>query len=104
MRAAAILLVLNLAAVALAKEDPEARRLTDQGLAAFRLGQFPEAVSRFQEAYRIERRSELLFNIAQAYRLGRDCPHALQFYRAYLDARPTAFNRVRVEERIEEMQ
>jgi tetratricopeptide (TPR) repeat protein len=100
-----IVLVLFAASPASAKERSRtALKLTAQAIAHFRDGQYTEAIARFEEAYARDKRPDLLFNIAQSYRKVGECAEALDYYRRYLEAEPTAYNRSRVEERIHEME
>lgn len=81
----------------------EARRRYQRGIAQYNLGAFDAAIAEFKAAYERSSEPELLFNIAQAYRLLEDYKQALFFYDAYLRLRPTATNRPDVEKRIVEM-
>lgn len=81
--------------------DLEARRLYEAGEVAFRSGRYEDALERFRDAYELSERPELLYNIAStAERLRRD-EEALDGYRRYLDALPTAHNRDEVAARIQ---
>jgi len=66
----------------------EARAHFKQGKAYQEAGAFLRAVDEFKAAYELDRKPEMLFNIAQAYRLAGDKPHAIEFFRSYLDAEP----------------
>lgn len=87
-----------------AAPDPEvervARELFEQGRDAYANGQFPEARELFQHSYDLSGRPGLLYNIAQASERMRDDEHALELYRAYLEAVPDASERDFVEARI----
>jgi hypothetical protein len=84
--------------------DPEverlARELFEQGRDAYANGQFAEARDLFQHSYDLSGRPGLLYNIAQASERMRDDQHALDVYRAYLEAVPDAPERDFVEARI----
>jgi|JI10StandDraft_1071094.scaffolds.fasta_scaffold399050_2 tetratricopeptide (TPR) repeat protein len=84
--------------------DPEverlARELFEQGRDAYANGQFAEARDLFQHSYDLSGRPGLLYNIAQASERMRDDQHALDVYRAYLEAVPDASERDFVEARI----
>lgn len=71
-----------------------------RGITRYNLGEFDAAVVEFKAAYELSQEPDLLFNIAQAYRLGDDYKQALFFYDAYLRLRPDAANRTDVEARI----
>jgi tetratricopeptide (TPR) repeat protein len=87
VRALAILCVL--AATARAQPDLEAAKgHYKQGKAYQEAGAFMRAVDEFKAAYAIDPRPEMLFNIAQVYRLAGDKPHALDYFKQYLAAQP----------------
>lgn len=81
----------------------EARLHYERGIAQYNLGAFDAAITEFKAAYERSSEPDLLFNIAQAYRLKEDYKQALFFYDAYLRLRPAAANRPDVEKRIAEM-
>src|SRR5215471_6877228 len=89
--------------VALLQQPDEAKQLTEQGLAHYNVGEYDKAVDEFKRAYLLSKTPALLFNIAQAQRLKGDCKEALQSYKAYLRADPSA-NRAKIEARIAEME
>jgi tetratricopeptide (TPR) repeat protein len=76
----------------------------DRGMAHYAVGEFAAAVEEFKSAYALTAAPGLLFNAAQASRLGKDYEQALNFYRSYLRSAPTASNRDDVERRILEME
>jgi hypothetical protein len=85
------------------RDDPvaqDARRHYEEGTKAFNLGEYPRAVTEFKAAYNAKPDPLLLYNIAQAYRLGADPSQALFFYRSFLRNMPAAPNRKEVEGRI----
>src|SRR4051812_37563468 len=65
---------------------PTARELSNQGLRQYQLGDYGAAIESFLGAFALSDNAGLLFNVAQAYRLQRDCRHAGEYYRRYLDA------------------
>jgi tetratricopeptide (TPR) repeat protein len=77
-----------------------ARELFLQGRDAYTEGRFEEARELFQRSYDLSGRPGLLYNIAQAAERTRDDEHALQLYRAFLEAVPDAPERDFVEARI----
>jgi tetratricopeptide (TPR) repeat protein len=79
------------------------RKLYDEGKVHYQLREYDQAILAFKESYRQSRRPQLLFNIAQAYRLAGDCASAARFYRTFLDAAPVA-DPAPVEARIHQMQ
>ena len=65
--------------------DAEARALFQAGVSAFEAGRFEDALDRFEAAYEMSPRPELLYNLGTAAdRLRRD-ETALSYFRAYLD-------------------
>src|SRR5215471_2792496 len=64
---------------------PTARDLSDRGLAQYQRGELDGAIESFMEAFALSNNPGLLFNVAQAFRLKRDCARAKEYYRRYLD-------------------
>src|SRR5262245_13292871 len=116
IKATAFVGVLLLASSALAQPTPpagetagedkkaEAKRLYEEGLKHYNLGEYDSAIAKFKSAYAISSAVGLLFNIAQSYRLKKDWEQASTFYLTYLRLKPDAPNRSDVEQRIAEMQ
>jgi tetratricopeptide (TPR) repeat protein len=103
--AAALLVLLSSPAGAADEADVKrARELNRAGQKHYNLGEFKEAIEYFKKAYKLVERPELLFNIAQAYRISKNFGKALFFYRAFLRKRPDARVRPEVERRIAEME
>jgi tetratricopeptide (TPR) repeat protein len=100
----ALFVVASLARIATAADEKDAKRYYEEGTKAYDLGQYIEAAKDYEAAYRIINAPELLFNIAQAYRLGDDHRQALRSYRAYLRRVPDSANRTEVEAKIVELQ
>lgn len=92
---------LVLATTTAAAQTPDA--LEASGSKHYELAEYPAAIADFKEAFRISDRPELLFNIAQAYRLAGDCVQARTFYKTYLRRVPDAANAAKVQERITEL-
>jgi len=65
-----------------------AKELNNRGTAAYELGNYPEAIDRFTEAYKEYPDARILFNLAQAYRKKHDYSRALELYRNYLRSLP----------------
>jgi hypothetical protein len=107
---AAALIAILLAALAppaLAQqtEPDQAREHYKKGLAAYNLGQYPEAAAEFEAAYRLFLDPALLFNIAQAHRMNGDLEKALNGYRAFLRTAPPATqNRAQAEKWRQELE
>jgi len=94
-------LALTLAAApAAAQPREDARRSYQEGMAAFDARAFDTALARFQHAYVLTQRPELLVNVAATLqRLGRRAD-AAQTYRRYLALAPAAPDRAAIEGRI----
>ena len=75
-------------ALAQSSEQDQAREHYKKGLAAYNLGQYSEAASEFEAAYRLFLDPALLFNIAQAHRMNGELEKALNGYRSYLRTAP----------------
>jgi hypothetical protein len=97
-----VMVVLCLARVGLAAEDP--KKLFEAATAEFNLGHYEKAATMYEEIYKITLEPVLLYNIAQAHRLGGDFDKAVFFYRGYLRAQPQAKNHSEVQKRIAELE
>src|SRR5262245_5551211 len=97
-----LLLLAGTAAAQSAQEQAQAKYL--EGKSHYDLAEWELAIDSFKEAYRLDPDPLFLFNVAQAYRMKHDCDQALTFYKTYLRESPDAYNREKVEKRIEEMQ
>jgi tetratricopeptide (TPR) repeat protein len=64
-----------------------------KGTKYYDLRRFDEAVKEYAAAYELRDEPAVLYNIAQAYRLGGHSREAVQFYRNYLRRVPSARNR-----------
>ena len=96
------------AGVARAQQPPtadavEAHALFDKGMAHFHLEEYPQAIQKWEEGFRIKPVPEFLYNIAQAYRLSKQADKALSFYKKFLRMRPDAPNRAEVEHHIRDL-
>jgi tetratricopeptide (TPR) repeat protein len=77
LRYAVAALVLAAAPAARAGNEELARKLYDEGQAAFNAGRFAEAAASFEQSYNESRRPLLLWNLAQAYRRQYEVDHDL---------------------------
>src|SRR3954466_10163533 len=89
-----------MAGAANAAEDP--KKMFETATAEFNLGHYEKAAAMYEDIYKITLEPVLLYNIAQAHRLGGDFDKAVFFYRGYLRAQPQAKNRGEVQKRIAE--
>jgi len=80
-----------------------ARQHFEEGTKAYTAGEFERAAHEYQAAYDAEPDAELLYNIAQAHRLGHNPERALFFYRTYLERQPNASNRGEIEQWMREL-
>jgi hypothetical protein len=86
--------------------EGKAVALYKEALRHYNLAEYDLAIEGFRSAYLITNAPELLYNIAQAYRLqgAGHCTPALQFYRNYLRLAPTSSKRSNVEAVILDME
>jgi tetratricopeptide (TPR) repeat protein len=80
--------------------DDAARRHFRLGQAHYENGEFAEAATEFDEAYRLSQRAQLLYNVYVAYRDAGDMPHAAAALRSYLDQVPDAENGAQLHARL----
>ena len=102
-RFVAITFVMLWTAVASAQQKPDVSALETSGNKHFELAEYDAAITDFKEAFRISDEPGFLYNIAQAYRLKKDCREAATFYKNYLRRVPKAPNAAKIRERIAEM-
>lgn len=88
-------------AAALAQPAPQrARELFKQSEESYRAGRFQEAIDRLREAYALDRKPVLLYNMARAYEGLGDTRAAVDAYKRYLEAEPATPDRGALEQRI----
>jgi len=108
LTALAIFLVVGRSASAETKEDRDreaAREATRQATAAFNLGQYDEAATLYEKAYKLVSDPILLYDLGQTYRLANKLGKALVAYRSYLRTAPEdAPNRPKVEQWVSELE
>jgi tetratricopeptide (TPR) repeat protein len=66
----------------------DARSITWEATAAFRLGHYGEAAQKYEEAFALRPDPVLLYNAAQSYRLAGNTAHAFELYGNYLRLYP----------------
>jgi tetratricopeptide (TPR) repeat protein len=82
----------------------EVRKYYQKGVTHYDLAEYKEAVAAFKEAYRLSQDSAYLFNIAQSYRMAKNCGEAMRFYQRVLAVDPEAHGgKAKLEARIAEM-
>ena len=75
-----------------------------EGLRAFNLGQWEQAVAGFEKSYKLSGDPALLFNVAQAQRQAGHRKEALIAYKAYLRENPDTPHRALVEAKVRELE
>src|SRR5262249_26705776 len=70
------------------------------GATHYQLEEYDQAIVEFKEAYRLSQDPNYLFNIAQAYRLSKNCGEAKMYYKKYLTAVPAAEDKEKIEQKI----
>ncbi len=83
---------------------PSAEAHYQNGMKAYTLGHFEEAIEEFEKAYELRQEPIFLYNIAQSHRQNNSPQRAIFFYRRYLEADPEAKNRLEIEKRIKDME
>src|SRR5579859_336470 len=98
------MMMMLLASPAFADGREEAREHFQRGIKAYEVARYDEAIAEFSAAYMIKAEPGILFNLAQAYRLGGRRQDALRTYRMFLTKVPDAPNRHDIEVLIAELQ
>jgi tetratricopeptide (TPR) repeat protein len=70
----------------------------------FDLGKYLEAAKEYEQSFALSDRAPLLFNVAQAYRLGHAYKESIAAYRGFLRRTPDSPLRVEAQGRIDEME
>lgn len=92
-------------AVTPAADDMEAAKAHfAAGSAYYEQADYTDAVKEFNEAYRLSKRTDLLYNIAVCYERLNDYDNAIATLRRYLTEKPNAPDRVTIESRIQNLQ
>jgi tetratricopeptide (TPR) repeat protein len=87
-----LLAILIAAPAAAARGAGEARKAYDEATAAFGLGRYTEAAEKYETAFGLRPDPALLYDAAQAYRLGGNRTRALELYRNYVRLYPSGAN------------
>jgi tetratricopeptide (TPR) repeat protein len=108
-RLVALLLAVTISTVltapmAMAAPTDRAEKAFNLGEQHFKLGEYPQALSAFKDAYRDAADPALLFNIGQCYRLLGDSAQALRFYKLYLRDVPDSPRREQVERLVDKLE
>lgn len=83
--------------------DAHARELFEQGRLAFERGDYEIALARWERAYGLSGRAELLFNIGIAQERLQEDERAIDSFERFLARVPEALNRQEVESRIAQL-
>jgi len=104
----AVLTLLALPGGAFAQESPSGDTDLELARAHFRTGEiyyqrskYPDAAREFEEAYRLSRKSDLLYNMGKSYDGAGDHARALAAYRRFMSAVPDSPDRAMVDKRVE---
>lgn len=81
----------------------QVRKLYKEGVTHYDLAEYDKAAKSFKEAYRLSNDPTYLFNVAQSYRMAKNCGEARRFYERVLQVQPDAPNRAKIEQRVAEM-
>lgn len=101
----ALLALLSLfPAWAMAQDNPAYQSAYDRGDQAFKEGRFDVCAEEFRQAFNIEPRGNLLYNIGFCYEKANDLANALAFYQRFVDAVPNSPKRPAVQRHIAELQ
>lgn len=89
---------------AVASIDQEARQHFMIGRTLYEAGRFQQAAEEFEQAYRLSRRPQLLYNVYVANREAGNLRAAIDALSSYLDEVPDAPDRINLKARLERMQ
>jgi len=81
-----------------------AKQAFEEGLRAFNLSHWQEAIAAFEKSYKLSGDPALLFNVAQASRQAGNADAAIGAYKAFLREKPDTPQREMVEAKIRELQ
>lgn len=98
--ALALLLVSRVAAA----DAPDAERLYNEGQTAYDDQRYDDAVTAWQKSYQLSKLPALVYNLAQAYRLGGHCEKAVDAYTRFIALDPQSPQRADAEGRLKEIQ
>ncbi len=99
-----LLLVLTSRAGAADPGTEEAKAIVRKATADYNLGRYLEAAKEYEAAYEKTLDAKLLFNVAQAYRLGGDREKAITTYRSFIRSDPKSELRGLAETKLRELE
>jgi tetratricopeptide (TPR) repeat protein len=104
LSALALVLVLTASARAAEPSSEEAKAHFHKATVAYNLGKYAEAVKEFEAAYALTLDANMLFNIAQSYRMAGEIDKALTTYRSFIRSAPKSEQRGLAEAKIRELE
>ncbi len=102
IRAAALVAVLS--ATRLAHADGDAEKLYQDGQTAYDAKRYDDAVAAWDKAYALSKLPALMFNLAQAHRLGGHCTKAVEAYKRFLSLDPASDEKPSAEQFLRELE
>ncbi len=87
-----------------AQENPAYQAAYERASASFSEGRFAECAEEFRQAFNIEPRGSLLFNIGTCYEKAADIPNAIISFQRFIEAVPTSPKRPAVQRHLGELQ
>jgi tetratricopeptide (TPR) repeat protein len=102
VRIAAVVTVSLLARVAHA--DGDAEKLYQEGQAAYDAKDYDKAIAAWDQSYALSKLPALVFNLAQAHRLGGHCSKAVEAYKRFLTLDPSSSERPDAEQFLKELE
>jgi hypothetical protein len=96
--------VLCAAPPAAAQDNPAYQSAYERGDQAFKEGRFDVCAEEFRQAFNIEPRGNLLYNIGFCYEKANDLANAVTFYQRFVEAVPNSPKRPAIQRHIVELQ
>ena len=88
IRSSVLALLLSGLAIAAPASETAARAAAQEAKTAFDLGDYPKAIERYEEAYKLKAAPGLLFNLGQSHRRMGNLERASFYFRRYLETNP----------------
>ncbi len=86
-----------------AQSNPEYEEIKGKAKRAYKEGRFEDAALLYKEAFEVEPRGSVLYNIGFCYEKAENFENAITFYQRFTDALPRSLKRPAVQRRIEEL-
>jgi tetratricopeptide (TPR) repeat protein len=100
----ALLLVLASSAWAADATNEEARAHVRRATATYNLGKYRDSAKEYEAAYELTLDQNLLFNVAQCYRLGGENDRAIAAYRSFIRSAPPSEERELAKTKLRELE